>query len=203
MLWEVADKIQPDVDATVSAGLICDDEDKVREALDALKQIGRESSKSISKKDRKERKNALKSVSDWILDGVPPERDTVRLQGGDVELTTFGEVRVMDCLRRVLQSGIQTCMRVYPVTRCDNLYEILIVSFTPLYLFREILGTEYTPPNEHRIGKVVNEAQAGGGMTCDAFDKRFVRSQVGKVQKTHRRNQRADKEMMQAGLHED
>lgn len=46
----------PGVDATVSAALLCDDEDKVLEALDILKQVGKESTKRVNKKERKERK---------------------------------------------------------------------------------------------------------------------------------------------------
>jgi len=179
LLWEVADKLMPGVDATVSADLMCDDEDKVREALTILQQIGKESSKRVKKKDRKERKSALKSVTEWILEGNPPEEDAVRLQGGDAELNSFGEIRLMDALRRVLKGGLQSCLRVYPVTR-------------------EMLGVEYVSfddlNGDHSSGTVA----AGMDMSCDAFDKRFVRSQVGKIKTNHRRNQRADKEMLQA-----
>jgi hypothetical protein len=117
MLWEVADKLLPGVDVTVSAELVCDDDEKVREALAMLQQIGKESSKRVNKKDRKERKSAMKSVMDWILEGNPPEEDPVHLQGGEVEVTCFGELRILDALRDVLKGGLQSCLRVYPVTR--------------------------------------------------------------------------------------
>ena len=56
----------PDVDAVQSATLLCDDDDKVREALEMLQQIGKESSKRINKRERKERKvNSLFSCCNF------------------------------------------------------------------------------------------------------------------------------------------
>lgn len=61
-----------------------------------------------------------------------------------------------------------------------------------------MLGAEYMSFEEEGGESSRGDAAGGGGVRCEAFDKRFVRSQVGKMQSTHRRNQRADKESMQA-----
>ena len=61
-----------------------------------------------------------------------------------------------------------------------------------------MLGVEYVSFGDINNEQNGNEAAAGMGVICDAYDKRFVRSQVGKVKTKDRRNQRADKEMMQA-----
>lgn len=107
----------PGVDATVSAELLCDDPNKVLDALSILTQAGNESTKRVNKKERKERKSAMKSVTSWVLEGNPPEEDPVCLQGGEAQLTSFGELRMMDALRAVLRGGVHSCLRVYPVTR--------------------------------------------------------------------------------------
>lgn len=117
LLWEVADQVQPDVEAAVSATLLCDDDEVIGEALRLLQQVGKESAKKVNKKERKERKGALKSVADWVLEGVPPEDDVVRLQGAEVSVEGFGGRRLVESLRGVLRGGMQSCLRVYPVTR--------------------------------------------------------------------------------------
>lgn len=174
-LWEVADRISPGQEAADSGTLFCDDEGQVQHVLHVLSQVGKESVKKVNKKERKERKSALKSVSDWVISGEPPSGETVHLQGAEIEFSSFAEMRILEFFREVLKGGFQTCLRVFPVTR-------------------EILEADYMMPDEQSGS---SEVAGGGGITCDAFEKRVVRSAVRKVKNSYRRNQRADKAMMQ------
>mmetsp|Transcript_15955 Transcript_15955/g.24042 ORF Transcript_15955/g.24042 Transcript_15955/m.24042 type:complete len:426 (+) Transcript_15955:139-1416(+) len=115
-MWEIADKVAPNVSTDVSGGLLCDDPTVVDSALDSIRQIIRDSSKRVSKRDKKERKAALKSVEDWILHGFPPS-ESVRMIGADVTVNSFTEILVLSTLRDVLKDGFHSALKCYPVVR--------------------------------------------------------------------------------------
>lgn len=53
-LWEIADGIMPEVDYSVSGLELCDNPAKISQAVALLQRVAKESSKRISKKDKKE-----------------------------------------------------------------------------------------------------------------------------------------------------
>jgi Interferon-related developmental regulator (IFRD) len=54
VLWDIADNVAPDVDWRISGLELCDNPAKVAQAVSILQKVSKESSKRISKKDRKE-----------------------------------------------------------------------------------------------------------------------------------------------------
>lgn len=54
VLWDIADSVAPEVDWSISGMELCDNPAKVAQAVATLQKVSKESSKRISKKDRKE-----------------------------------------------------------------------------------------------------------------------------------------------------
>jgi Interferon-related developmental regulator (IFRD) len=54
VLWDIADSVAPEVDWSVSGMELCENPAKVAQAVATLQKVSKESSKRISKKDRKE-----------------------------------------------------------------------------------------------------------------------------------------------------
>lgn len=115
-LWEVADAHSPNLCAEASGELLCDDAEVVAATLALLRSISNESSKRISKKDKKETKAAFKAMLAWVIDGHSPS-DMVRMNGADVVISSFERILLVDVLRDVLQSGFQSSLRVFPFVR--------------------------------------------------------------------------------------
>ena len=82
----------------------------------AIKQISKDSSKRISKKDRKEQRAEFRSIEDYVLKGLSPE-ESLRMQGAVLELTSFKDLRVAEALREVLGTGFHSSLRMYPVIK--------------------------------------------------------------------------------------
>ena len=61
VLWDIADNVMPEVDWSISGLELCDNPPKIAQAVSLLQKISKESSKRISKKDRKEQ------VTKWRL----------------------------------------------------------------------------------------------------------------------------------------
>jgi hypothetical protein len=66
MLWEVAEETHPGLDHMGSGALLCDDPAEVAQAVAVLQQAARESSKRISKKDKKEQVGSVFSEYHWL-----------------------------------------------------------------------------------------------------------------------------------------
>ncbi len=114
-MWEFADAEAPGVEYTVSGLVLCENPGSVSQAVVALQRIAKDSSKRVSKRDRKEQRAALRDVASWIVDGEPPTGETVRIQGAVLEMKTFKQMRLLEELREVLGDGLQSSLRVFPV----------------------------------------------------------------------------------------
>jgi len=118
-LYEVADRInvtEADNTASALAPLVCNNPGVASRTLDVLQQMAKESSKRISKRDRKELHAAFRDIESWIVEGETPS-SSVRLQGAIVEMNSFQKLVLMDCLKKVLGDGFQGSLRVYPVLK--------------------------------------------------------------------------------------
>ena len=99
--------------------LIAPDEDTVFRALHLLRETARESSKHISKKNRKEIRSGFRSLEEWVIDGAAPS-ETVTFNGAVVTCTCFAEIRRLDLLRVVVADGLPAVLRNFEVA-CDLL----------------------------------------------------------------------------------
>lgn len=81
-LWETAAEVSGDPSASaIDLGrLLCNHSSMVEQLLRSLQDVVRESSKRISKKDRKEQRSEFRDIEDWVVKGDPPS-DTVRMAG--------------------------------------------------------------------------------------------------------------------------
>ena len=123
MLWEVADRKCRDgesehcaLDTEQCGELLCEDADMVRLALDKMKHISRDSSKRISKKDRKEQRAVFRQLERWVLDGEAPS-ESVCFHGANVECDSFVQLLLLDALREQLAEGFPMALRHFPVLR--------------------------------------------------------------------------------------
>lgn len=82
----------------------------------AIKQISKDSSKRISKKDRKEQRAEFRSIEDWVLKGESPD-ESLRMQGAVLTLDSFKTLRVAEALRDVLGTGFHSALRIFPVVK--------------------------------------------------------------------------------------
>ena len=71
-LWEYADAEAPGSEYTISGMALCENPGTVSQAVASLQRIAKDSSKRVSKRDRKEQRAALRDVADWIVNGEPP-----------------------------------------------------------------------------------------------------------------------------------
>ena len=116
LLWEIASLALPEGDESQWQRLICEDTREFDNLTASVRQISRDSSKRISKKEKKERKGTMRVVLDYILDGIPPE-ETIELRGAELEITTFSMMLLVQTLRDVLENGFQNCLESFPITR--------------------------------------------------------------------------------------
>jgi len=138
-LWEIADSSQSSNGETHSSieecgRLLCDDPRVVDEAIELIKRISKESSKKVSKKNRKEQRAEFRDIELWVVEATHPY-EKIRMQGADFEVSSFGQARVVEALRDVLETGFHSSLRAYPIVK-------------------EVMGVEY-----------VTDDMDGGGLT--------------------------------------
>lgn len=115
LLWEVADEIQPDAnDASELSDLLCSEPGAVAKALVGLKHAAKESSRHVSKRDKKEQRHAFREFSSWIVNGQAPE-EKVRFCGADYTARSFRELRLLADLRRVLGDCFERGVQIFPL----------------------------------------------------------------------------------------
>eukprot|EP01038_Epipyxis_sp_PR26KG_P008219 gene8219-11125_t len=125
-LWEVADdhNHRDESSSTEELGRsLCNNPSLVTELLIKIRNISKESSKRISKKDKKEQKSEFRDIEEWIVNGVKPD-STVRLQGAVIRLDSFQVIMTVDALKNVLGNGFHSSLKKYPIVK-----EILGVEF--------------------------------------------------------------------------
>ncbi|KAJ1433359.1 interferon-related developmental regulator-domain-containing protein [Ochromonadaceae sp. CCMP2298] len=115
-MWELADEASPGLETADSGLLLCDDPEIIQETLNAVKTITKESSKRISKKDRKEQRAEFRDIEEWLLQGEAPS-DSLRVQGAVLEIKSFGYMRLVEALKEVLGSGFHSSLRMFEVVR--------------------------------------------------------------------------------------
>lgn len=114
-LWECAARLAPpDAEALEVAALLCSDATRAAKALAALTQASKESSKHMSKTDKKVQRHAFRAYTSFIVDGEPPG-ESVRFTGSDYSARSFRELRQLADLRRVLGDCFERALLVYPV----------------------------------------------------------------------------------------
>jgi hypothetical protein len=78
--------------------------------------IVNESSKKVSKRNKKEQKAEFRDIESWIFHrDFPIER--LRMQGAEIEIDSFSKQRVIESLKQVLESGFHSSLRMYPVVK--------------------------------------------------------------------------------------
>mmetsp|Transcript_30098 Transcript_30098/g.28762 ORF Transcript_30098/g.28762 Transcript_30098/m.28762 type:complete len:432 (-) Transcript_30098:28-1323(-) len=115
-LFEIADSVIPDVDYTISGLQLCDNPSKILQSVTLLQQIAKESSKRISKKDKKEQRAAFRDVEDWIVNGERPY-ESIRMQGAVIECKDFATQRLLEDLKGILGDGFHSSLKVFPVVK--------------------------------------------------------------------------------------
>ena len=129
-LWESALRASPDLadfsdmsaDAIAAsvpeAGrMLCHNPLRINEALQAVRELSKDSSKRVSKRDRKEQRAEFREVEDWLGRGEAPAQ-TLRMQGAVVETRSFAEARVVAALKDALGgTGFHSALRMFPVVK--------------------------------------------------------------------------------------
>jgi hypothetical protein len=119
-LWEVAFHQDEEGDSASWQGALSGNVRECERAINMLTMIGRDSSKRIAKKEKKERKGTMRMALDWITEGIAPE-ESLELKGTALEITTFSSLQQVAILREVLGDGFQGCLKSFPSTRCAPL----------------------------------------------------------------------------------
>ena len=102
-------------DCRVSGLALCENPAVVSQAVATLQRVAKDSSKRVSKRDRKEQRAALRDAEAWVVGGEAPAGEVVRLQGAVLNMTTFAQLRLLEELREVLGDGLPSSLRVFPV----------------------------------------------------------------------------------------
>ena len=114
-LYEVADRNSADTETAAELSpLICQQPHMAANTLSLLQASAKESSKKISKRDKKEQRAAFRSVEAWIFEGEAPE-STVQLLGSSIDVETFQRAFLVEDLKRVIGSGFQGMLKSYDV----------------------------------------------------------------------------------------
>jgi len=123
-LYEVADRVVPDAKSAAALNpSVCLQPAMADNTLKLLQAAAKESSKKVSKRDKKELRAALRAVEAWIFEAEPPE-DSVQLQGATIVVSSFSRTFLLDDLKRVLGNGFQGALRNF-----DVVGEVLEVQF--------------------------------------------------------------------------
>jgi len=113
ILWEVAkvtDMDNVELNHVDPGELLCDNPVYVSEVVSLLQQVARESSKSISKKDRKEQRAAFRDVVGWIIDSDLLDK-TVQMQGCFIQVNNFTTAMIVEEVRNVLGESFHSSVR--------------------------------------------------------------------------------------------
>ncbi len=134
-LWETAHTSDDQVSFEQLGHLLCDNPRIVDEALNGkqnlyflyilylsinhfvvIQKMSGESSKKVSKKNKKEQRAEFRDIESWIFhQEYPIER--IKMQGAEIEVDSFAKSRVVETLRQVLESGFHSALRMYPVVK--------------------------------------------------------------------------------------
>jgi hypothetical protein len=82
----------------------------------AIREIAKDSSKRISKKDRKEQRSEFRAIEDCICKNEAPE-ESLRMQGAVLEVAAFKDLHVVDALKGALGTGFHSSLRLYGVVK--------------------------------------------------------------------------------------
>eukprot|EP01039_Chlorochromonas_danica_P011430 gene11430-12779_t len=124
-LYETADKVHPGSSIEELGYLISDDSRVTLQALESMRKIAKDSSKKVSKKNRKEQRAEFRDILDYIDDGEKAS-EVLRMQGADVTVEGFAQETVADALREVLGTGFQSALLAFPVVR--EIFEVEYLS---------------------------------------------------------------------------
>jgi hypothetical protein len=82
--------------------------------LAILKAITRESSKRISRKDRKETRAVFREIEHYVF-GLKAPSSKIRFSGATIEATSFQELAFLEDVKAVLGAGFQGALRSFPI----------------------------------------------------------------------------------------
>ena len=115
-LYEIADRNLSDVDNAVELSpIICNQPNMSTNTLNLLQASAKESSKKISKRDKKEQRAAFRAVEAFIFEGEAPD-DSIQLSGANIDVDSFQKTFLLDDLKRVFGNGFQGMLKSYDVT---------------------------------------------------------------------------------------
>ena len=91
-----------------------------------VKLLSTESSKKVSKKNRKEQHAEFRDIEEYLVDGQQPQawEDPVIVHSGSVHVRSFQQARVLDTLRYLLGSGFPSILVAYSIVR----YRVYVTS---------------------------------------------------------------------------
>ena len=142
-LFEVAYRANQDSVNPNDAGAFLSTKPTVlQRTLDKLQATSKESSKRVSKRDKKEQRAVFRDIQHVVFERIPP-KDSIRFSGATVTPTTFQQLALLDDLKSVLGDGFQTALRSYPVV-C----QILEVDF-----FDAAADEEHTKGKKNKVTK--------------------------------------------------
>ena len=105
-------------DPSVAIGKILSENDGlVVRTLTTLRGITKESSKKMSKKDKKEQRAVFRDIESLIFD-MNLAKEKVRFSGATVEVSSIQSLTFLESLRTILGNGFQRGLRSFPVL-CD------------------------------------------------------------------------------------
>lgn len=105
-------------DPSVAIGkIVCENDGLVCRTLTTLRGITRDSSKKMSKKDKKEQRAVFRDIESLIFDMTAP-KEKVRFSGATVEVCSIQALTFLESLRAILGNGFQGGLRSFPVL-CD------------------------------------------------------------------------------------
>ena len=114
VMLEAAAVTQPDADPIGLTRIVCYDNSAVDRVHSELKRIYKDSSKRVSKEDRRLRRAAVRSTLDMLEEGHHGDEE-VELLDASVWLDSFRQEVAYDGLSSVLQGGMQASYLVFPV----------------------------------------------------------------------------------------
>jgi hypothetical protein len=81
-----------------------------------IRSISVDSSKKVSKRNKKEQRAEFRDIENWIDNREFPD-ESIRMQGAEIIVDSFGKERVVESLKTVLESGFHSSLRMYPVVK--------------------------------------------------------------------------------------
>jgi hypothetical protein len=81
-----------------------------------IRRIAKDSSKKVSKRNKKEQRAEFRDILELLDDGTSPV-EVIRMQGADVEVEGFAQACVVEVLREVLGSGFHSSLHAFDVVK--------------------------------------------------------------------------------------